>query len=67
MAKYTILVDYGKPYEIKVNNEYKLKKELIKLKKFYESNKNNLAFFDIIIYNEEGKDITDEIPKSWWG
>jgi len=54
---YTIVVDAGKPYEIRVDSKRELKRELRKLEK--EANKDN-PHFDIFIYNKYGVDVTDE-------
>lgn len=61
IPKYTIVVDYGKPYDIKVKNKNDLKKELKKLKKIYEEGDH--PFFDIWVYDKDNKEITDECIK----
>ena len=61
MTKYTIVVDYGKPFEIKVNSEAELKRELIKLKK--QATTEEYPFFDVNIYGVNNKDITNEVFK----
>lgn len=57
--KYTIVVDYGKPYDIKVESKSDLKSELKKLKKIYEEGDH--PFFDILVYNKFGIDVTNQI------
>ena len=59
MPKYKIVVDYGKPYEIKVNSDSQLKKELLKLKR--KAEREDHPYFDINIYDEKGKDVTDKM------
>ena len=52
---YKIIFDNGKPYEIKVNNEVDLEKEL---KRFYDNNKEE-GYFNAEVYNEKGEDISE--------
>ena len=59
--EYTIVVDYGKPYNIKVKDKKELKKEINKLKKIYEEGDH--PFFDIWIYDKKDNDITNECIK----
>lgn len=59
MAKYTIVVDYGIPYDIKVNSDTKLKKELKKLKNIAE--KEEHPHFDLNIYDSKDRDVTDKM------
>ena len=61
IPKYTIVVDYGKPYDIKVSNKGELKKELKELKRIYDEGDH--YFFDIWVYDKSSKDITDECIK----
>lgn len=60
MSKFTIVADYGKPYSMKIDSESMLKKELLGLKKLSE---NDYPYFDVWVYDEHDKDITDEIFK----
>lgn len=60
---YTIVVDYGKPYDIKVDTEEQLKKELKHLNEMYKSGE--YPFFDIWIYDMKGKEVTSEILKKY--
>jgi len=62
-TKYTIVADYGKPYDIKVSTEEQLKKELEHLKEIYESEVH--PYFDIWIYDENNKDVTSEVFKRY--
>lgn len=57
-VEYTIVADYGKPYDIKVKNKKELKNELKKLKKIYEEDDH--PFFDIWVYDRNDNDITNE-------
>lgn len=60
---YTIVVDYGKPYDIKVSNEEQLKKELKHLKELYDSGE--YPHFDVWIYDKNNKDVTSEVFKRY--
>jgi len=62
MTIYKIIVDYGKPYEITCINKEELFKEL---KKLEEMNKKDYAYFDVFIYDEDNKDITENILKQF--
>lgn len=55
--KYTLLVDYGKPYEEQINTDEELKKELAKLRKMALTE--DYAYFDINVLNDKGEDITE--------
>jgi hypothetical protein len=63
--KYELVVDYGKPYSETHKSLASLKKALIKLDKKYESNPDDFAYFDITIYDEKHKDVTEEIFKKF--
>ena len=54
--KYKIIFDAGKPYEIVVNSDEELKKELTD---FYDSNKDNSSYMDAFVYNSEDEDISE--------
>lgn len=54
--KYTLLVDYGKPYEEQINTDKELKKELAKLR--HMALTEDYAYFDINVLNDKGEDIT---------
>ena len=62
-TKYTIVVDYGIPYDIKVDNEEQLKKELKQLKELYETGA--YPHFDVWVYDENNNDVTSEIFKKY--
>lgn len=62
-SKYTIVVDYGKPYDIKIKTKKQLMSELKKLKNIYDEGDH--SFFDVFIYDEYDNDITDEIFKKF--
>lgn len=57
--KYTLIVDYGKPYEMEFNNKRDLLKELKILKEFYELHKEEYDYFDVLIY-KDNEEITEE-------
>ena len=59
--KYKLLVDDGKPYEEMVEGLGNLKKKLTELKNRAENEE--FASLDLFVYDEKGKDITDEILK----
>ena len=63
MPKYTVVVDYGKPFDIKVKDEGSLKKELVKLGKQYKANPDEYPYFDVWVYDEKDKDVTDKMFK----
>lgn len=62
-SKYTIVVDYGKPYDINVKTKKQLMGELKKLKKTHDEG--DYPYFDVFIYDEYDNDITDEIFKKF--
>jgi len=62
-SKYTIVVDYGKPYDIKVKTKKQLTGELKKLKNIHDEGDH--PYFDVFIYDEHDNDITDEIFKKF--
>lgn len=62
---YTIVADYGKPYDIKVGSEEQLKKELEHLKEIYE--RGGHPHFDVWVYDENRKDVTSEVFKRCLG
>ena len=55
--KYKLIIDYGKPYEEEANTEEELKTELTKLNEI--SKKEEYAYFDVVVLNEKGEDITE--------
>jgi hypothetical protein len=59
--RYTVMVDYGKPYDVKVGSDTELKKELLKLKKIAQSEE--YAQFDIWVYDKNEIDVTDKVFK----
>jgi len=64
MTKFTIIVDYGKPYDIKVGSERELKTELLKLKRQFEAGgEDEYPYFDVFVDDEHGKDVTDKMFK----
>ncbi len=63
MARYTVVVDYGKPYEFKVDSQKQLKRRLLKLKRQYEKESHKYPHFDIWVYDNKDRDITDKIFK----
>ena len=63
MGKYKLIVDYGKPYEVKVGSDARLKRELVKLRRLYDSNPDDFPYFDIIIEDGKGDDVTDKMFK----
>ena len=54
--KYKLIIDYGKPYEKEANTDAELKAKLKELKEISE--KEEYAYFDVSILNEQGEDIT---------
>ena len=60
-AEYTIVVDFGDPYEIKVNNKTELKKELKKTQRIWEEN--DYSYGNISVYDKHKKDITNKCIK----
>lgn len=60
IPKYTILVDYGKPYSIEVDSEHELEKEIAHLKNEYDEE--DYAYGDVEVLDEKGEDIS-ETPK----
>ena len=56
--EYTILIDYGKPYEEKRNSLLEVFKLL---KEMEEKKKEDYAYFDIFIYDMDDKDLTEDI------
>lgn len=62
MAKYEIVVDYGKPFSIDCNSISEVKKELKRLEKQYEGNPDEYPYFDINVY-EGKKDISKRFFK----
>ena len=54
---FLIVIDNGKPYEVKVKNENELKAEL--KKQYAESQKEDNAFYDVKVYNENDEDISE--------
>lgn len=61
MTKYRLQVDDGIPYEEVVESLSLLKKKLLDLKKKAENEE--VAYMDVNIFDEFGKDITDKIFK----
>jgi len=53
---YKIIFDNGKPYEIIVNSEAELRKEL---KDFYDSQEDKTDYFNAYVYDENDNDITE--------
>lgn len=62
-SKFTIVVDYGKPYDIKVKTKKQLMSELKKLKKIHDQGDH--PYFDVFVYDEYDNDVTDEIFKKF--
>ena len=62
-SKYTIVVDYGKPYDIKVKTKKQLMIELKKLKNIHDEGDH--PYFDIFVYDEYDNDITNEVFKKF--
>jgi len=62
-TKYTIVADYGKPYDIKVDTEEQLRKELKQLKELYETGAYH--YFDVWVYDEHNRDVTSEVFKKY--
>ena len=56
VEEYKIVVDGGKPYEIKVDSKEGLLRELVKLE---EEAKKDYPCFDVYVYRDD-VDITDE-------
>jgi len=54
--KYKLIFDTGKPYEEQAENEEELKQ---KLKEFYEQNKDSSYDYDVKVYDDKGKDISE--------
>jgi len=63
--EYTIIVDYGKPYDIKVGSEKELIRELQKLREQYEEEPDDYPYFDIIVEDKSGKDVTNKVFKKY--
>jgi len=59
--EYTIVVDYGNPYEIKVKSKTELKKELKELQRIWEEN--DYSYGNISVYDKHKKDITNKCFK----
>jgi len=62
-SKYTIVVDYGKPYDINVETKKQLMIELKKLKNIHDEGDH--PYFDVFVFDEFDNDITDEIFKKF--
>ncbi len=62
---YTITVDDGKPYEIKVNSKAELMSKLKELKEQYRANPDEYPYFDVFVDNKDGKDVTDKVFKEY--
>lgn len=58
---YELVVDYGKPYSENHKTLASLKKALIKLDKKYEANPDEFPYFDVNVYDEKHRDVTEEI------
>ena len=56
--KYTISVDYGKPFEEVFINREEVVKRLFELQKL--SNNSEVAYMDIYVYDENDKDISKQ-------
>lgn len=57
--KYTIIFDIGKPYEVVVDSDEALEKEL---REFYINSikdKDDFAYCDVKVYDENDEDITE--------
>lgn len=58
---YTIVTDFGKPDEVKVESVNDLKKQLLKFKVMAQSGK--YPYSDVTVYNNKDKDVTDTVFK----
>lgn len=63
MVKYKITVDTGVPYDIDVNSDKELKKELMKLKKEVQDNPDDYPYAETNVYDENDNDVTDKMFK----
>jgi predicted house-cleaning noncanonical NTP pyrophosphatase (MazG superfamily) len=57
--KYKIVVDNGKPYEVKAYGDEDLK-ELLK-DKFQESQNEEYSYFDVKVFNDKDEDISEKM------
>lgn len=60
---WTITVDDGKPYDIKVKTKKSLKKHLIKLGKEAQHLDEEFETLDVFVYDEKDNDVTDRVFK----
>ena len=61
--KYRLLVNYGKPFEEKLNSKEELFNRLKELEK--QNDKEDYPYFDVFIYDNKDKDFTEEMFKEF--